>query len=192
MNKLILTMLIFIIIYIYYIINGKNKIIFDNKTGSKIVIYNENNEKEKEELLKDIINNIYILRQHMIDNIDEFKEYRDYINLLKNNLTPLRTTIYETDPLSEFTSYSVNKGEELSLCLTSKKTKELHNKNLLMYVVIHELAHMACPEIGHGPLFKKIFKKLLEESIKINIYNYEDYNNNPIEYCGMTLNSNII
>lgn len=178
--------------YIYFIINGKSKIIFDNKTGSKIIIYNENNEKEKEDLLKQIISNIYILRQHMIDNIDNLTEYRDYINLLKHNLTPVRTTIYETDPLSDFTSYSVNKGEELSLCLTSKKTKELHNINLLMYVVIHELAHIACPEIGHGPLFKKIFKKLLEESIKINIYNYEDYNNNPLEYCGMTLNSNII
>lgn len=192
MNKLILLMLIFIILYIYFIINGKSKIIFDNNTGSKIIIYNENNEKEKEILFKQIISNIYKLRQHMIDNIDNLSEYRDYINLLKHNLTPVRTTIYETDPFSDFTSYSVNKGEELSLCLTSKKTKELHNINLLMYVVIHELAHIACPEIGHGPLFKKIFKKLLEESIKINIYNYEDYNNKPLEYCGMILNSNII
>jgi len=192
MNKIILLILILIVIYIYFIVNGKNKIIFDNKTGSKIVLYNEENEINKEELLKKIIDNMYILRQHMIDNIENFPEYKDYINLLKKNLTPIRTTIYETDPYSEFTSYSVNKGEELSICLTSKKTKELHNINILMYVVIHELAHMACPEIGHGILFKKIFKKLLEEAIKINIYNYENYNEQPLEYCGMTINSNII
>jgi len=192
MNKIILLILILIVIYIYFIVNGKNKIIFDNKTGSKIVLYNEENEINKEKLLKKIIDNMYILRQHMIDNIENFPEYKDYINLLKKNLTPIRTTIYETDPYSEFTSYSVNKGEELSICLTSKKTKELHNINILMYVVIHELAHMACPEIGHGILFKKIFKKLLEEAIKINIYNYENYNEQPLEYCGMTINSNII
>ena len=61
-----------------------------------------------------------------------------------------------------------------------------------MYVVIHEMSHFACPEIGHGPLFQKIFKKFLEESIKIGIYNYEDYNKNSVEYCGMNLNSSIL
>ena len=61
-----------------------------------------------------------------------------------------------------------------------------------MYVVIHEMAHFACPEIGHGELFQKIFKKFLEVSIKLNIYKLEDYSDKPVEYCGMILSSNII
>ena len=60
-----------------------------------------------------------------------------------------------------------------------------------MYVIIHEMSHFACPEIGHGPLFQKIFKKFIEESIKIGIYVHTDFFNNPVEYCGMTINSSI-
>ena len=90
------------------------------------------------------------------------------------------------------TSYSVNKGEELSVCLKSKTTGELHDINLLMYVIIHEMSHFACPEIGHGDLFQKIFKKFIDISIKIGIYNYDDYSTKPIEYCGMILSSSVV
>jgi predicted metal-dependent hydrolase len=61
-----------------------------------------------------------------------------------------------------------------------------------MYVVIHEMAHFACPEIGHGELFKKIFKHLIEVAIKLNIYEKVDYSTYPVEYCGMVLSSSII
>ena len=60
--------------------------------------------------------------------------------------------------------------------------------NTIMYVVIHELAHVACPEYGHTPLFKKIFIFLLKQSEKINIYKSIDYRINPQDYCGMTIN----
>ena len=61
-----------------------------------------------------------------------------------------------------------------------------------MYVALHEMAHVACPEVGHGDLFKKIFKFLTEQAIQIKIYNLDNYDNNPVEYCGMILSSNII
>ena len=78
------------------------------------------------------------------------------------------------------------------ICLNIRKTGELHDINLFMYVIIHEMAHFACPEIGHGPLFQKIFKKFIEESINIGIYQYTDYNKYPQEYCGLILNSSIV
>jgi len=90
------------------------------------------------------------------------------------------------------TSYSVNKGEELSFCLRSKKTGELHDINLLTYVGIHEISHIACPEIGHGDLFKKIFRMFALEGVNIGIYKKVDYSEIPIEYCGMILSSSII
>ena len=64
--------------------------------------------------------------------------------------------------------------------------------NLLMYVAIHELAHIACPEIGHGSLFINIFKFLAEQAIKLKIYKYKDYYANPEEYCGMILSSTVL
>jgi predicted metal-dependent hydrolase len=61
-----------------------------------------------------------------------------------------------------------------------------------MYVVIHELGHIGCPEFGHTPLFKQIFKFLLIQSSKISIYNPIDYRKNPQNYCGMEINEYLL
>jgi hypothetical protein len=61
-----------------------------------------------------------------------------------------------------------------------------------MYVAIHEMSHMACPEIGHGELFKKIFNFLTKVGMELNIYYREDFVSNPKEYCGMILSSSIV
>ena len=73
---------------------------------------------------------------------------------------------------AKYTSYSVNKGEELVFCVRSKKTGKIHDLNLLMYVALHEIAHIACPEQGHTPLFKKIFAFLTEQALKLKLYKY--------------------
>ena len=182
---------ILIFIYLYHILNNINIIHLRSIEGMKYTIYN-NNIDVKKEIINNIINNMYLLKNHLINNINNFPEYTEYIILLDKNFNKNRTYIYETNPTSDLTSYSVNKGEELSICLISKKTGEYHDLNLLMYVVIHEMAHFACPEIGHGLLFQKIFKFLIEEAIKINIYVKQDYQNYPVEYCGMILNSSIV
>lgn len=193
MKDSILIAIIFIFIYIYFFLNKNNFITIECESGSSFKIYNDEFNKEKTELLSLIFEKMKILKKYLDENkhTDDLKEYKPYIDQLVNNFNH-NTEIYETDPSSELTSYSVNKGEELSICLKSKKTGQLHNINLLMYVVIHEMSHFACPEIGHGNLFQKIFKKFVEVAIKINLYNYDNYDNNPIEYCGMDLNSNII
>ena len=88
-----------------------------------------------------------------------------YIKMIQKKLPD--SIIKESSAKSEFTSYSVNKGEELVFCLRSKKNNKLHDINDLMYVAVHEIAHIGCPEIGHTPLFKKINKFLLERAAKL-------------------------
>jgi predicted metal-dependent hydrolase len=194
MKETILISIIIIFIYIYFFLNKKNFISIESYNGTKYMVYNDNLNKDKANLLATIVKNMCILKNYLIKNIDtkELIEYKSYIKQLDNNFNENRTSIYETDPNSNLTSYSVNKGEELSVCLKSKNDGKLHEINLLMYVIIHEMAHFACPEIGHGDLFQKIFKKFIEVSIKLKIYSYEDYNEKPIEYCGMILSSNVV
>ena len=98
----------------------------------------------------------------------------------------------ETPDDEKNTSYTINKGEKIVICLRSKLLSEIHDINTIMYVVIHELAHVACPEFGHTPLFKKIFIFLLKESYKINIYTPIDYRKKPQDYCGMTINEYLL
>jgi hypothetical protein len=98
----------------------------------------------------------------------------------------------ETPGDEKYTSYTVNKGEKIYFCLRSKVLNEIHDMNTLLYVVIHEMAHVACPEYGHTPLFYSIFRFLLQVSIKIGIYKDVDYRFKPQEYCGMTINEYIL
>jgi predicted metal-dependent hydrolase len=192
MRETILISFVIIFIYIFLFINRNDVVYVESSRGTKFLVHKDNFKKEKANLLASIVQNLFSLKNYLVKNIEQFPEYKDYIKQLDSNLKENRTIIYETNPNSNLTSYSVNKGEELSFCLKSKKNGAIHDINLLMYVAVHELSHIACPEVGHGDLFKKIFKKFIEESVNIGIYNKVNYSENPVEYCGMILSSSII
>lgn len=192
MKESILISIIVIFIYIFLFINRNNVIYIEANTGTKFLVHKDKYKQEKANLLGHLVQNLYSLKNHLVKNIDKFKDYEEYIKLLSENFREDKTVVYETDPDSNLTSYSVNKGEELSFCLKSKKTDQIHDINLLTYVGIHEISHIGCPEIGHGDLFKKIFRMFAQEAINIGIYKKVDYYELPVEYCGMILSSSII
>lgn len=192
MKETILISFIIIIIYIFLFLNRNNVVYIESNTGTKFLVHKDKDKIEKANLLGELVEKLYQLKYHLKKNISSFSEYKNYINLMDNNFKEDRTIIYETDPDSTLTSYSVNKGEEISFCLRSKKTGKLHDINLLTYVGIHELSHIGCPEIGHGALFKKVFKFFAQEAISLGIYKKVDYSELPVEYCGMILSSSII
>lgn len=90
---------------------------------------------------------------------------------------------------NESTSYSINKGEELVFCIRDKINNSIHDINTLMFVAIHELAHIITNELQHTDKFWKNMKSLLHRAEELGLYKYVDYNMNPVEYCGMTINS---
>ena len=105
----------------------------------------------------------------------------------------LKTTVFrESIENSKYTSYSVNKGDEIVLCVRSKLDNSLHNIDILMYVAIHELAHVICPEIGHTKLFNQIFQYILQVAEKHHLYHYTDYAHHNTEYCGIDITQNIL
>ena len=191
MKETLILIVFIIVFYIVFIMNDSSLVKFE-VDGNNILVRDANDKKESAILLNELINRMYILKKYVIENKNKYPDYKEYIDQFNENFTNTRTKIYETSLKSEYTSYSINKGEELVFCLKSKSTLKLHDINLLMYVAVHELAHTACPETGHTPLFNKIFKFLLERAIEINLYYYEDYANHPIEYCGMKLYTNIL
>lgn len=87
------------------------------------------------------------------------------------------------------TSYSINKGDELVFCIRDKLNNSIHDINTLMFVAIHELAHIVTDELQHTQKFWNNMKSLLQTAENLNLYTYVDYSQNPIEYCGMTINS---
>jgi hypothetical protein len=111
------------------------------------------------------------------------------VKLLFKNYDP--TAISEGSPDSGYTSYSVNKGEKLVLCIRNSDNSFV-DKNVILYPTIHELGHLMTHEIGHTPLFWQNFKILLQEAVTIGIYTKVDFKNNPTPYCGITITSSVI
>ena len=88
------------------------------------------------------------------------------------------------------TSYTMNKGDEIAFCVSTRDSEQkMYDKNLLLFVSIHELAHIGCESIGHGKEFRDFFKFLIEQAIECGVYTYIDYTKVPTEYCGMIINS---
>jgi hypothetical protein len=58
-------------------------------------------------------------------------------------------------------SYTLNK-KKVFLCLKDKRTGKTYDKNMLIYVLLHELAHVLNKDdVGHTPAFHAEFDKLL-------------------------------
>lgn len=90
----------------------------------------------------------------------------------------------------EYTSYSVNKGEQIIFCLRQKdKNNTLVDENTIVFVAIHELAHICTESIGHTDEFWQNFRWLLQEAIQIGIYAEQDYKAKPQQYCGINITS---
>ncbi len=191
MKETLFIVIFVIIFYIVFILNDSSLVRFENN-GNDVLVRDNPDKADSAKLLGELIYKMYFLRDYIVKNKVKFPENVEYIDLLSTNFNKNRTKIYETSLESNYTSYSINKGEELVFCLRCKKTHNLHTINLLMYVAVHEMAHTACPETGHTPLFNKIFKFLLEQSIILDLYKYEDYSAHPVEYCGMNLYTNVL
>jgi hypothetical protein len=102
------------------------------------------------------------------------------------------TVISENNPFSSYTSYNYNKGEEIVFCLRSKETKEIYDINLILYVALHELAHIGSPVFGHGEDFVKVFKFITQISVDIGIYQKIDFDQSPSKYCGIEITNSIV
>lgn len=109
--------------------------------------------------------------------------------LLKKNFKPESHRFFESTPDAEHTSYSVNKGEAVHMCLRQRggQSEDLVNENVLMFVALHEMAHMVTPTIGHDPQFWNNFGWLLEQAEALKIYTPTNFREHPVSYCGVKI-----
>lgn len=178
-------------------LNLNNKYSNDDMTYVKSSVDNKEywirnlpDKKHAANILAKINSNITKLVYHLKNNLKNFPDKMSYIkNLIERTKV---INIMETPKDDKYTSYTINKGEKIVFCIRFKITDNIHDMNTIMYVVIHELAHIGCPEFGHTKLFKDIFKFLLENGIKIKIYNPVNYIKFPQNYCGMTINEYLL
>lgn len=104
-----------------------------------------------------------------------------------------KKNISESSPDSGYTSYSVDKGKRLVLCIRQKNALNTFVEyNTLIYTLCHEISHIALTDIGHTPKFWEFFRFVLKEAIAIGIYKPIDYAKNPADFCGIKITSSVL
>jgi len=178
---LIILILGIIFVFILYQYHYYSKI--ENIVSS---IDNRNYEVQIKDDAQDAANLIAQIREKLIIITDHLiKSYPDdeRSNRLRKNFKP--DNIKEGIDNPNYTSYSVNKGEQIVLCLRSHN--KLMDLNTMLFVVLHELAHICTLSIGHTTEFWDNFKWILEEAINIGIYKKQDFKLKNVDYCGMKI-----
>jgi predicted metal-dependent hydrolase len=169
------------------------------------IFHKVNHAKHILKLQSSVDNRIYIVRKEL--NAQEAADKLARINQkIINLLTYFRQGNYmtsdikrlsdkynpnqlsETLPGSKYTSYSVNKGEQISLCIRHSDNTFIDD-NTVIFVLLHELAHIMTTSVGHTKEFWDNMKYLLEQGEILGIYKPVDYSENPVNYCGMIINS---
>lgn len=162
------------------------KCIVSSVDGNKYCVRDRSRLQEAADKLASITDKCKKLVNHVGNKYPE----QDNVKRLVKGYNPKK--ISETLPTSTYTAYSENKGEKLAFCLNKKKDEDnnLIDDHTLMFVAIHEMAHVATKSIGHGDEFWNNFKFLLANAKDCGVHQPKDYKNDPTEYCGMDIKDN--
>lgn len=179
----------FFVIILLYIIQSHEKFLEMKRSSvldMNIGIQETHPEPDKAfELLESNFSRVY----NFVNELD--KKYADNEDVQRLVRRMDNVKIEESKNEEGTSSYTINKGELLSICVRYKPdNSKFHNDNTIWFVLMHELAHVMSITEGHGEEFMKNFKFLLVESEKMNIYTPIDYSNNNITYCGVRVTNN--
>jgi len=192
-STVILILVILIILIIIYINNYNNDFVYvvSDIDNAKYLVKNVDDKQLAANMLSKIKENIMVITNYLYDHREQYPDNLAYIAQLHKRIQ--NVIVVEGANDGYYTSYSINKGEQIVFCLRSRKIKnQIHKLNLLMYVVLHEISHVACPEYGHTELFKQIFAFITSVAIKIHIYEKIDFSHQSVEYCGLDITDSII
>ena len=79
-----------------------------------------------------------------------------------------RNVMNEISIYKGYKSYTINK-EKIYLCLLDENGS-YYNKNMLIFVLLHEIAHVLSNSVGHTQEFHDIFEALIAQATDDGVY----------------------
>ena len=180
-SQLFIPLVIILLLIIYFKnSNGEVTTIKSNFDGRVYVVQNKKDKKNAAELLAKT-------REKLISLIEGLKQKHkddERVDRLSTKFQPDK--ISEGNEDSNYTTYTLNKGEKIVFCLrTRDKNDNLHDLNMITFVAIHELSHIMTKSTGHTEEFQQNFEFILKEAVALGLYKPENYRENPTNYCGI-------
>jgi WLM domain len=177
--QLFIGFILIIILFMYYENFYSDLTYVEAFDGKQYLVRQRDDKQEAADLLANIATNC----QKIVDYFNKQEPDSDRVQRLVKNFR--QENISESMSNSDYTSYSINKGEKIIFCIRQKTPEqELIDLNTMMFVAIHELAHLMTKSIGHTEEFWENMKYILKHSIKIGVYKRQDFKSKPVEYCG--------
>ena len=122
----------------------------------------------------------------LMNNLKQTEPEKPFVVQMLRNFDADPSRFSESTPDASYTSYSVNKGEKVFMCLRQRNEREeLVDENIITFVALHELSHIGTTDVGHTPQFWNNFGWLLKRAEEIQIYTFTDFAAHPVEYCGI-------
>jgi len=131
------------------------------------------------------------LHNHMSDFVTDLQKKIPSDERVARLVKGFRRAEIEEAPNDDGSSYTINKGDLVAICLRHKKDGHpFHDYNTLLFVIIHEMAHIASISEGHNSEFITNFKWLLQQAKDLGYYEPVNYNKSPMTYCGVKVTNN--
>ena len=115
---------------------------------------------------------MYQIVKDVRDNFEN-KEEDKFVLSLVEDVKKIHPSVEKIIPHLKFfegrKSYTINKTY-VHIC-KKDKNGQLYHRNQLILVLLHEIAHTLCDEVGHPPKFYTILDELLLHAEKAGIYN---------------------
>ena len=129
---------------------------------------------------------VYLITMIFMKVKENLLPYDPKVDELKRKLALVHPKSKKLQFYTDKKSYTINK-KKMHLCVKDENY-EYYDDNMLIYVALHELAHVLCDEIGHTPKYWAIFDDVLEKAAKTidPVTNKPVYNPDGIinkDYC---------
>ena len=134
-------------------------------------------------MLAKINSRVLILLKKLKEEVHNDSEKKDEVLVLVSKYNPRK--LMEKPVNSKYPAFSINKGQKIYICVRDNNTGKVSKDiNTVMYVMIHELAHVMTKSTGHTKQFWENNAFLLKKAKKFRLYS----ENNNKKYCGININ----
>ena len=175
-------LILIIILVLYFYVFNDNRILVEAYDNNKYLVV----KAEDKNLLKQKADTLAKLKKVALTLANKMKTNKIPTAEVANRLYTRLNKIKFTEPKmgDESTAYTLNKDQEISICLIDKITLKIIEFELLVFVLLHELAHVMSVGLGHGEEFQRFFSFIVKLAIKLGLWKDLKFEKENKDICG--------